>query len=669
MVIIKKILPIIIFLSLNSGINAASFKLSPTSGTFNQNCASSVDIILDAEGGSTNAADIIIDYDPAKVEVTQIKTGTVYTDYFGNVVDNTSGVIRLTGASFVGTFTSSGVFATIQFKPKSSNTSSSFNIRFTGASPYNTLDSNIADTNTSNDILSSVQNGTYNFGSGSCVSDSTPPAINFQNPVNNQKNVPADANIQVQITDDGSGVNINTVEIIINGVTYKTSSPRATTTGNSSSYLVTIQPYDPLFTSQTNTVLVKASDFAGNSQQGSINFNIPTITPTIVPTITPTSTPGGPTSVITPRPTATVYATPTQFSCPVVPTAPTYPDSNSPIIEFVRPQERGEVDAIPQIIINLSDLGSGIDINTIKINFDNYIFTHSDPQFSFSGNPSSYLIKLQLDRSFPADSQHVVIASVSDLSGNGISKSINIKIKPPFANQILEFFYPDSTKRGRVLNLIPFILIGLLLIPLFYLLRRSIVDHRLPCGYVFNSTTLEPVSGVTIDIFDSSPKKIKTVTTNLFGVFAAKIPADKYQFVPRSPYYSFPSVNKHQLNFPHPYSGQITSDYQDIPIDPLKKPPFSFLPPLGTITDNNKEPQVGLKLGLRDIRFDTLIATRVTDSLGQYRFLIPHGHYQLVDIDHQDKILATIDTRHRIGGYTTINQDLQVAVSNIRRLK
>lgn len=687
MVIIKKLLfgfvLITSYLLLVTPAQAASFKINPSSGTFNQNCTSSVDVILDAEGGSTNAADIIIDYDPAQVEVTQMKAGTVYTNYFGNVVDNTNGVIRLTGASFVGTFTSSGVFATIQFKPKNNSGSSSFSIRFTGANPYNTLDSNIADANTSNDLLSSVQNGTFNFGSSSCVTDTTPPSIAFQSPTNGQQNVPSDANIQVQISDSGSGVNISTVEIVINGVSYNSSSPRATVTGNNSNYQITIDPYDPLFTSQANTVLVRATDYSSNSRQDSISFNVPssgptsTPTPTNAPTLAPTVTPNPslPTSAITTTPRPTI----TPFTCPVVPTCalcslatPTpspsfYPDNNSPAIEFIKPQDKGEIDSTPQISIRLSDSGSGVDLNTVKITFDNLIFTRSDTQFSYTGDASSYTIKLQLDRSYTPESKHSITVFISDVSGNGVSKTINVTVSKTLANQVLEFFYPDPTKQKQPVNLLPFFLAALAIAAFVFYLYRPIIftDNRHPLGFVYNSQTREPIPGVKVDVLDSSGHKVKTVTSNVFGIFAIKTVPDKYKLVPQSTSFLFPALVKNHLNYPHPYFGQLTSEYQDIPLDPQSEPPFSILPKPGVVTDSQKQPVAGLTLGLRDIRFNSLVATRVTDSQGQYRFLVPHGHYQLIDISHQDQVLATIDSRHRLGGYTTINQNLQINVQKL----
>lgn len=649
------------FLFLVTPISAASFKISPSSGKFNQNCTSSVDVILDAESGSTNAADIIIDYDPSQIEVLQMKNGTVYTDYFGNVVDATNGVIRLTGASFTGTVTGSGVFATIEFKPLTSSGTASFNIRFTGAHPYNTLDSNIADSATSNDLLSSIQNGTFTIDSGSCVDDTTPPSITFQSPVNNQQNVPADANIQVTITDDGSGVNIGTVEIIINGVVYNSTSSRVTVTGNNANYQITVDPIDSLYTSQSNTILVKATDFSGNYRQDSISFNIPVPTSTPIPTSIPTSTPSL-SSTLGPSPIPSSGPTPTSFVCyPAPPIFTPYPDTNSPTIDFIDPQEKGKISSTPELTIRVSDTGSGIDPNTIKVTFDSLIFTDNDPQLSYSGESQSYLIKVKLDRSFEPDSSHKITAFISDISGNGISKSINVQTESTLTEQVLAFFYPTSTKRLSPLRFIPLIIIFILLIFLFHLFRPYFYfDNRIPLGYVYNSHTREPIADIKVDIFDKSNRRIKTVITNTFGIFSAHIPLNKYKFIPRSHSFSFPSITQNRLNHPHPYFGQITDNYQAIPVDPISSPGFSFLPRPGLITNNQNQPVAGLTLGLIDIKFNSLIATRITDEQGRYRFLVPHGHYQLVNIDHQGQVLATIDTRHRLTGYTTVNQNFQI---------
>lgn len=357
--------------SLISTSYAASFKMSPATATFIQGCNSSVDIYIEAQGGSSNAADIIVEYDPILIEVTDIVPGNTYQNYFGKVINN--GLLRLTGASLSSNFTTWGTFATIKFRPRVNNGTAYFNIRFTGANQYNTLDSNIADSVTSNDLLTSVQHGFYSFTSGSCLTDTSPPIITFITPQDGQTNIPPTANIQLEIADSPSGVNINTVEIVINGISHLASNPRIVYTGNNSLYSFTLTPLDPLFVDSINTLLVKAADLSGNSTQQTITFNQATICP------------------------AATSPTPT-------------PDSSSPSISFP--------DSDNPFRIEISD--PNIDPNTIKVTLDDQTYTLANPELTYQDG----LISLKLPSPLTSG-DHRLTVFVADTSHNAVSQSTN----------------------------------------------------------------------------------------------------------------------------------------------------------------------------------------------------------------------------------------------------
>ena len=686
----------IVFLTvLPKSVFASSFKISPDRATFNQNCTSKVDIILDTEGATTNAADIIIDYDPSKIDIidadsstagTQIYSGNVFTNYFGNIVDTNLGVIRLTGASFVGSFNGSGTFATIQFKPKVNSGSFTFNVRFTGAGPYNTLDSNIADINTSNDTLSSVDNGFFTLDSGSCVSDTLPPDITFIAPINGQQNVPPAANMVFDISDAGSGVNINSVEIVLNGTVYLANSSQITLTGNSSLYHFTLRPTDPLYSNQANTLLVKASDFAGNSRTSSISFNLaPTITgsptpvipnptcPIIIPTITPTITPTASPSAELLSTTPTSIPTPTTnpnlgniipIESPSI--TPTPSDRNSPQIEFVKPQAKENTSINPDIQVRFSDNESGVNRQTIKLILNDTTYTAFDPHLLFSGTPASYLGTLNLPEPLKPNLDYTLTAFVSDLSGNSVSQSITFHTKNSFIAQL-------GTNTGSLFGLLLFLF---LLSPSFYFLYQTIRRylHRdfTPLGVVYHSHTLEPLPYVRIVIYDESDRIIATTTTNVFGVFAGKLKHAKYRFSPILKGYTFPSsYSAHPLDYPKPYHGQLitytasTNFYIEIPLDSAQTLPDTFpksllLPRYGTVTNSQGHPLANLTLELYQTKFDQPVAVRRTDSEGHYRFIVPHGQYQLKCPSNNLKHPVVIDTRHLVGGYTSLNPDLRL---------
>ena len=290
------IIGLVVFNPLN--IMAASFDFNPSSTEFTAGCRNGINIMADATGRDSNAADIELYYNPSEIDIidsianipgTQIKPGEAYETYFGNEVNNTTGRIRLAGASFVSSLNARKVFATIEFTSKPGITTTSFAIKFDGVGA--TLDSNIADASTSDDLLSSVTNGTYTFKTGNCTADRIPPVITFQSPPKFGVNIPLDQNVTIKITDNQSGVDLTKTTIEINGDIYTISSPEVTYTGSLLNYTFTINPRNNFFSDRESTIRVTTSDLAGNRSADTNTFNIPI--PILKETICPDAVNGG----------------------------------------------------------------------------------------------------------------------------------------------------------------------------------------------------------------------------------------------------------------------------------------------------------------------------------------------------------------------------------------
>ncbi len=263
-----------------SNIDAATFKLSPASQTFEAGCFRSISIEIDATGQTSNAAEVIIDYDPTQVDIldndalapgTQVKEGNAYQAYYYNIVDESAGRIIVAAASFQQALSEKRNFATINFKSYPTATGTSFNIRFDGEGA--TLDSNIADAFTNLDLLTSVTSGNYSFISGPCEADTQPPRVVFDIPKNNQTNVPANVTIELKTTDNQSGIDLETLIFILNGVEYTINDPEVTYTGSTLNYLFSITPRSPLLEDDVNTLIVRVADRAGNRTTRQIAFN------------------------------------------------------------------------------------------------------------------------------------------------------------------------------------------------------------------------------------------------------------------------------------------------------------------------------------------------------------------------------------------------------------
>lgn len=165
-------LSIFLFLAFPASSFAATLSLSPSSGTLNKGCNYSVDINLDTGGLNTDGTDAIVKYDPSKITVNSVSPGTIYPDYPTANPNSSTGTITISGLASVSTPVSgSGKFATINLNINSASTTSTttgLNFVFDPNNPTDTTDSNIVQTGTVVDILSSVTNGNYTIGGGSC---------------------------------------------------------------------------------------------------------------------------------------------------------------------------------------------------------------------------------------------------------------------------------------------------------------------------------------------------------------------------------------------------------------------------------------------------------------------------------------------------------------------
>jgi hypothetical protein len=257
-----------------STASAATFEFSPTSASYPAGCQRTLEIYVDVTGETSNAADLIFNYNADQVTVQNVLAGEAYQTFYSEApqVNGTVGSVRMTAFSVSAPVTSRLIFARINFTSAPDATTATFTIQ---AVLGNTLDSNIADTNTSQDILTSVTNGSYTFQSGACLVDLTPPTITFVSPTSGQPDFPLNSPIQVRLEDAGLGIDISSMLIIINGVSYTSNSPGVSITGNPQNYLVTIQPAEPLPGDAASSIAVSVSDYSANNASRQNIFNVP----------------------------------------------------------------------------------------------------------------------------------------------------------------------------------------------------------------------------------------------------------------------------------------------------------------------------------------------------------------------------------------------------------
>jgi hypothetical protein len=258
------------------------FYFTPQSRNLLSGCESTINIQISTGSNYSNAANVIINYNPNEISIldsdpytsgTQILPGSAYSNYADNVVDSENGKIRLTGFSVGSNLSGTKTFGIIKFKSLPGVLQTSLKLQFTNVG--DTLDSNIAETKSGNDILGSVGSSTYTFSEGNCYGDVTSPTITPIHPKNYEINISQDSGVEVEICDSDSGVNIDSIRIIIDGASYsKKDINNFFHTGDSSCYSIRLIPKSKFKENTPVLVIFKASDFSGNEALKTIIFNI-----------------------------------------------------------------------------------------------------------------------------------------------------------------------------------------------------------------------------------------------------------------------------------------------------------------------------------------------------------------------------------------------------------
>lgn len=283
--------------------HAAKMALSPASGQFKVNCATAANIIVNTEGQNSMASDAFLFYNPDEIEIVdqmsgvggvQLRPGSVYESYPGNIVGN--GVIRLTAFNREGYYNGRGILGSIVFKAKPGVQSTSIRFDYT---PGRTTDSNVADV-ASNDMLNGAYGATYDFVTGKCGEDSTPPVVESMKPAPDEIGTPLDGDVTFVVKDNMSGVDLDTLKVQINDIVYtKNKDPKFTAEGKPGKYEITIDPAQNFLDRAPVRVKINVQDLDGNAMaEKTYSFN------SLMPVEACVTTPVAPPTAETLRPAA-----------------------------------------------------------------------------------------------------------------------------------------------------------------------------------------------------------------------------------------------------------------------------------------------------------------------------------------------------------------------------
>jgi len=160
-----------------AGAKAATFSLSPASGSTITGTFTVTLGLTDLGGKQVSAVDVYLNYEPSKLQAVSIShSGGIFTSYSVETIESTTGKIAIgANASAFTPVTSSGTIATITFKALASSGSTTLSFDYTPATPPVTTDSNIVEHGTSTELLTQPPTVTYNFGGASTPPPTAPP--------------------------------------------------------------------------------------------------------------------------------------------------------------------------------------------------------------------------------------------------------------------------------------------------------------------------------------------------------------------------------------------------------------------------------------------------------------------------------------------------------------
>jgi cysteine-rich repeat protein len=135
-------------------------------------------------------------------------------------------------------------------------------------SPDLTSAHTLVDDNIDN-VLTAVDTKTYSFkdrydksvdGVGYCTPDTTAPVVQFINPVSYASSVPASSHVIFTVSDDRSGVDMNSLNFTVDGAQYNSSSSQVNVTSDGKLFRVDLTPKDPFKPGASVAVKVHACD-------------------------------------------------------------------------------------------------------------------------------------------------------------------------------------------------------------------------------------------------------------------------------------------------------------------------------------------------------------------------------------------------------------------------
>ncbi len=217
------------------------------------------------------------------------------------------------------------------------------------------------------------------------IIDSIPPAISDRSPAPNAVGVSADSNIVLRLSDSGAGIDINNTTVTINATPYTVGNGAFSYSGNTGSYLITINPASNFSGGQDVSVTVATRDLAPtpNSKSFSYSFAI-----------------------------ASACGT-----CSVANESPARSDTAAPLSATLS--------------FHVKDTGAGILSNSIRVTLigsgpampvSPLTITGSSPMMAITGTSADYTVTITLPASIEENVAYALLIDATDTNGLSMSQ-------------------------------------------------------------------------------------------------------------------------------------------------------------------------------------------------------------------------------------------------------
>lgn len=263
---------ILFFLGGISVASAATLALAPASGNEVAGTDKVIEVRLSTEGESTNAASLYIQHNLTDVgESITLEPGSLFPNYNhpSNLPVGTLGIY-----GYGGVHTGADLpFARIRFRSTVAQIGKIINLQIVHDRSLQ-ITSQVAEAISSEDILTSVVNGSYVVVAG--APETTPPSILNATPANGVVNYPLTSPITFNLRDTGSGIDIDTLEfsleqagrLILFNLTKNQVNP-----GSDAEYAVLVQPLESMLSEVKVEWRVRVKDKFGNLRDSRYYYN------------------------------------------------------------------------------------------------------------------------------------------------------------------------------------------------------------------------------------------------------------------------------------------------------------------------------------------------------------------------------------------------------------